>query len=158
MLNKTNAHFEELLKIGRDYEEKKRALEDRKQGIIETYGWESDELKAWYDEKNKMVYPVAAGACKAYRAWSHTIEKEGEELELDDFLWDREVADFVDCLRDAGIKTFIYTNQSTAVMENLHAFEKEGCRMDGLCTIKRMERSFGEDREETILGIHFTVC
>ena len=70
MLNKTNAHFEELLKIGRDYEEKKRALEDRKQGIIETYGWESDELKAWYDEKNKMVYPVAAGACKAYRCGS----------------------------------------------------------------------------------------
>ena len=158
MLNKTNTHFEELMRIGREYEEKKRALEDRKQEIIDTYGWDSEEMKAWYEEKGKMTYPVDAGSCKAYRAWSQTIEKGGEELELDDFLWDREVADFVDCLKKAGIKTFIYTNQSTAVMENIHAFAKEGCRMDGLCTIKRMERHFRENREEAILGIHFTVC
>ena len=158
MLNKTNAHFEELMRIGRDYEEKKRALEDRKQEIIDTYGWDSEELKAWYEEKGKMVYPVAAGACKAYRAFRQSIEHENDELQLDDFLWDKEVADYVDCLRKAGIGTFVYTNQSTAVMENLHAFAKEGCRMDGLCTIKRMERRFGENREEEILGIHFTVC
>ena len=130
MLNKTNAHFEELTRIGRDYEEKKRALEDRKKAIIDTYGWDSEELKAWYEEKGKMTYPVDSGSCKAYRAWSHTIEKEGEELELDDFLWDREVADFVDCLKKAEITTFIYTNQSTAVMENLHAFAKEDDRSE----------------------------
>ena len=158
MLNKTNAHFDKLMEIGRNYDEKKRALEDRKQEILDTYGWESEELKAWYEEKNQMSYPIAAGACQAYRAWNRSIELDNEELELDDFLWEREVADFVDCIKQAGIDTFIYTNQSTAVMENLHSFEKEGCRMDGLCTIKRMERRFGEDREETILGIHFTVC
>ena len=158
MLNKTNAHFEKLMKIGRDYEEKKRALEDRKQGIIDTYGWDSEELKAWYAEKNEMTYPVPAGACKAYRAWRQSLEHENEELQMDDFLWDREVSDFVDCLREAGIKTFIYTNDSTALMRNLHELTNTGCSMDGLCTIKRMERRFGENREEEILGIHFTVC
>ena len=158
MLNRTNAHFEELDRIGREYDVKKKALEDRKQGIIDTYGWGSDELKAWFEEKNEMTYPIPSGACKAYRAWEHTVEREEDEVELDDLLWDREVADFVETFRKAGIETFIYTNQSTAVMENLHALEKEGCRMDGLCTIKRMERRFGENREETILGIHFTVC
>ena len=38
MLNKTNAHFEELRAEGYAYEEKKRALEDRKQEIIESAG------------------------------------------------------------------------------------------------------------------------
>ena len=158
MMNTNNAYFEELKRIGHEYEAARVERKARKQQIIDSYGWESEELKAWYEEKNQMSYPIAAGACKAYRAWSRSLELENEELELDDFLWEREVADFVDCIKQAGIDTFIYTNQSTAVMENLHSFEKEGYRMDGLCTIKRMERRFGEDREETILGIHFTVC
>ena len=156
MLKKTNAHFEELRKQGEVYEEEKKAYEKRKQELIDTEGWDSENLKALYE--NKPEFPVSAGACKAYRAWMQTVEREEAELELNDFLWDREVADFVDCLKKAGIETFIYTNQSTAVMENLHAFAKEGCHMDGLCTIKRMERRFGENREEEILGIHFTVC
>ena len=157
MLNKTNAHFDKLMEIGRDYDEKKRALEDRKQEILDTYGWESNELKAWYEEKNQMSYPVAAGACKAYRAWSRSLELENEELELDDFLWDREVADFVDCLRDAGIKTFIYTNQSTAVMENLHQFAAAGCTMQGLCTITRQESRWGDEEPYEVMGIRFSL-
>jgi len=158
MLSKTNTYFEKLRAEGDAYEEKKRALEDRKKEIIDTCGWDSGELKAWYEENEKLTYPVPAGACKAYRAWMQSIEHENEELQMDDFLWEREVSDFVDCLRKAGISTFVYTNQSTAVMENLHELTKAGCHMDGLCTIKRWERRFGENKEEEILGIHFTVC
>jgi len=47
---------------------------------------------------------------------------------MDDFLWEKEVADFIDALRKAGIDTFVYTNQSTAVMENLHPQRAVGCR------------------------------
>ena len=68
MLNRNNAHFEELKRIGAEYEERKHALEERKQEILDTYGWDSDELKAWYKEKGEMTYPIEAGACKAYRA------------------------------------------------------------------------------------------
>ncbi len=157
MLNRNNAHFEELRRIGDEYEERRRAHEEKKQQILEDYGWDSDELKAWYEEKKEMVYPVAAGACKAYRAFQNTVEKEEDEIAMDDFLWDREVTDFIETLRKAGFESFIYTNQSTAVMENLHAFEAEGCRMEGLCTIERQERRFGEDRIEKILGIRFSL-
>lgn len=157
MLNRNNAHFEELERIVAEYEEREHALEERKQEIIDTYGWDSDELKAWYKEKGEMTYPVEDGACKAYRAWMHTIEREEDEVDMNDFLWDREVEDFVDTLRKAGIESFIYTNQSTSVMENLHGFAKAGCTMTGLTTITRRERRFGEYRDEEILGIHFTL-
>lgn len=157
MLNRNNAHFEELERIGAEYEEKKHALEERKQEIIDTYGWDSDELKAWYKEKGEMNYPIEAGACKAYRAWMHTIEREEDEVDMNDFLWDREVEDFVDTLRKAGIESFIYTNQSTAVMENIHGFTAAGCKMEGLCKIERTERRFGENRTEEILGIRFSL-
>ena len=65
--------------------------------------------------------------------------------------------DFVDTLRRAGIRTFVYTNQSTAVMENLHGFAAAGCTMDGLCRIQRNERRWGTDGPEQVMGIRFSV-
>ena len=76
---------------------------------------------------------------------------------MDDFLWDWEVADFVDTLRRAGIDTFVYTNQSTAVMENLHAFAAEGCRLEGLCTITRRETRWGDEEPTGVQGIRFSL-
>ena len=157
MLKKNNEHFEKLMKTAEAYEAKKTAHEEKKQEIIDTCGWDSEELKAWYEEKSEMTYPIPQGACKAYRAWKQTAEKEEDEVEMSDFLWDREVSDFLDALRQAGIESFIYTNQSTAVMENIHAFEAEGCRLEGLTTITRTERRFGDDREEQIPGIRFSL-
>ena len=154
---KNNAYFDEMYRIGCEWTRKHEAHKARKEEIIETHGWDSDELKAWYEEKGKMTYPIEAGACKAYRAWLHTIERGENEVDMNDFLWDREVEDFVDTFRKAGIKSFIYTNQSTAVMENIHGFEAAGCKMEGLCKIERIERRFGEDKTEEIMGIRFSL-
>ena len=76
---------------------------------------------------------------------------------MDDFLWEKEVEDFIDTLRQAGIATFVYTNQSTAVMENLHAFAAEGCRLEGLCTITRHENRWGEEEPYEVQGIRFSL-
>lgn len=76
---------------------------------------------------------------------------------MDDFLWEREMPDFVDTLRRAGFDTFVYTNQSTAVMENLHQFAAQGCRMLGLCTITRQETRWGDEAPTEVMGIRFSL-
>ena len=86
-----------------------------------------------------------------------SLSRKEDELEMDDFLWDKEVADFIEALRSAGIDTFVYTNQSTAVMENLHAFAAEGCTMTGLCTIIRHENRWGDEEPTEVMGIRFSV-
>ena len=60
-------------------------------------------------------------------------------------------------LRQAGIKTFVYTNQSTAFMSNLHDFAANGCTMQGLCTIIRQENRYGEDEAYEVQGIRFSL-
>lgn len=55
------------------------------------------------------------------------------------------------------IKTFVYTNQSTAVMENLHKFAAAGCTMQGLCTITRRERRWGKEEPYEVIGIRFEI-
>ena len=157
MLNKNNAYFEELKTIGHAFEEKRAAHQAKKQPIIDTFGWDSEELKTWYAEKEAMNFPISEGACKAYRAFCESIAKQEDELEMSDFLWDREVADFIGALRKAGISTFVYTNTSTAVMENLHAFAAAGCTLTGLCKITRRENRWGDEEPYEVQGIRFAL-
>ena len=157
MLNRDNAFFENLKRLGHEYEAARAERQARKQQIIDTLGWDSPELKAWYEEDAAAKFPFEQGACKAYRAWASSISRKEDELEMDDFLLDKEVADFISTLRSAGIGTFVYTNQSTAVMENLHAFAAQGCTMTGLCTITRQESRWGDEEPYEVQGIRFSL-
>ena len=156
-MNANNTYFENLKRIGHEYEAARVERKARKQQIIDTLGWDSPELKAWYEEDAAAKFPFEQGACKAYRAWASSISRKEDELEMDDFLWDKEVADFISTLRSAGISTFVYTNQSTAVMENLHAFAEQGCTMTGLCTITRQESRWGDEEPYEVQGIRFSL-
>ena len=156
-MSKNNTYFENLKRIGHDWEASRVERQARKQQIIDTLGWDSDELKAWYEEDAAAKFPFESGVSKAYRAWAQSLSRKEDELEMDDFLWDKEVADFIEALRSAGIETFVYTNQSTAVMENLHAFAAQGCTMMGLCTITRQETRWGDEEPVEIMGIRFSL-
>ena len=105
MMNKNNTYFENLYKIGCEWETAREERRARKQTIIDTYGWDSEELKAWYAEDAAATFPFEAGTSKAYRAWAQSISRQEDEVEMDDFLWEKEVQDFVDALRAAGIRT-----------------------------------------------------
>ena len=157
MLSKENDYFLYLKRLGHEYEAARVERNARKQQIIDTLGWESEELKAWYEEDAAAKFPFPQGACKAYRAWASSLSRQEDELEMDDFLWEKEVHDFIEALRSAGIETFVYTNQSTAVMENLHAFAAEGCTMEGLCMITRYENRWGDEEPTEVMGIRFHV-
>ena len=47
---KNNAYFEELDRIGRDWTKMHEAHKELKKQIIDTKGWDSEELKAWYGD------------------------------------------------------------------------------------------------------------
>ncbi len=157
MMNTNNTYFDNLKRIGHEYEAARVERHARKEQTIKTYGWESKELKAWYEEDAAAKFPYSQGACKAYRAWANSTSRQEDELELDDFLWEKEVRDFIETLREAGVETFVYTNQSTAVMENLHAFAAQGCTMTGLCTITRQETRWGDEEPYEVQGTRFSL-
>lgn len=67
MMNTNNSYFEEMKRIGYAWEEAQVERKNRKQQIIDTLGWDSEELKAWYEEDKAAVFPFPQGASKAYR-------------------------------------------------------------------------------------------
>ena len=150
---KTNTYFEELKRINKDFEERHEAHKALKQQIIDTKGWDSEELDAWYkEEKENFQYPISAGASQAYRAWRYS-DSDTDEVIMNDFTWKKERHDFIDTLRKAGIQTLVVTNQSTGLMEDLHGYVAEGCTMLGPCTITKKDTCWGEETEEQIMGI-----
>ena len=157
MMNTNNTYFDNLYRIGCEYEAARVERQARKQQIIDTLGWDSAELKAWYEEYKAAKFPFSQGISKAFRAWKTSIQRSEDEVEMDDFLWEQEVNDFIEALRQAGFQTFVYTNQSTAVMENLHQFAAAGCKLDGLCTITRHENRWGEEEPYEVQGIRFSL-
>ena len=76
MMSKNNTYFENLKKIGHDWEAARVERQARKQQIIDTLGWESEELKAWYEEDKAAKFPYEQGAVKAYRAWKGSISRQ----------------------------------------------------------------------------------
>ena len=157
MMNASNTYFENLKRICHEWEAARAERKARKQKIVDTLGWDSDELKAWYEEDAAAKFPFESGVSKAYRAWAQSLSRKEDELEMDDFLWEKEVGDFVEALRSAGITSFIYTNQSTAVMENLRQLAAAGCTMEGLCTITRHETRWGDEEPTEVMGIRFNL-
>ena len=76
---------------------------------------------------------------------------------MNDFLWDRDVKDFSDTLKAAGVTTFVLTNQSTALMENIHQLEDEGWKLLGTCKLPVKEFRYGSDRIVDHLGLRFEI-
>lgn len=70
MLKKTNAHFEKIKKQLETYEEAKKTYEKRKQQLIITEGWDSENLNALCE--NKPEFPISREACTAYYAWKQS--------------------------------------------------------------------------------------
>ena len=103
MMNTTNTYFDNLYRIGCEYEAARAERQARKKQIIDTLGWDSEELKAWYEEDAAAKFPFSQGISKAFRAWKSSLSRSEDEIEMDDFLWEGEVHDFVEALREAGL-------------------------------------------------------
>lgn len=148
---KTNEFFDNMYRIGCEWQERHEAHLKRKDAIIAQHGYGSPELQAWHAEKEEP-FPFSSGANKAYRAWKYSPT---DEVIMDDYCWDTERHDFIETLRKAGIKSFVTVNKSTGLMGDLHGYAQEGCEMLGLCTVSRVEDRFGAEKEERLLGIRF---
>lgn len=154
---KNNTYFEGMKKAICEWNKAYNERKARKEEIIKTCGWDSDEMKAWVEENEAAKYPYESGASKAYHAWMESVRFGEDELEMNDFLWEREVHDFVETLRAAGLKSFVYTNSSSAVMENIHALVAEGCKLDSLCVATRKDNCYGSGTETVMPGIRFSL-
>jgi len=69
-------------------------------------------------------------------AYRDSLEAESETLNFADVIWEDDIAPIVDACWENGIYEFTISSTSTSLIETLAAFEKLGCKMAGLTTVK----------------------
>ena len=60
-MNTNNTYFDNLYRIGCEREAARAERQARKQQIIDTLGWDSEELKAWYEEDKAAKFLFSQG-------------------------------------------------------------------------------------------------
>ena len=89
----------------------------------------------------------------AYHAWRDSVQRGSSELECDNLPFPKDIEDFLDALKEAGCETLAVTEQSTALIRNLHALAKLGWTMDCLCTVTRTDSGYGCEETNEIQGL-----
>ena len=106
-------------------------------------------------EQTSSETPLADGKHRAYIAWFNSFRNQSSTFEVNDLPWPRDIHEFAETLRAAGITEFAVTDQSTALMRCLHLLADEGCTMQGLCKVTRSETRWGGEGTKEYPGILF---
>ena len=151
------AYFEDMNAIANKYWNYRNEFEATKDKIYEEYGYDSDEMKQYYVKAKEIASnnPYTPGEYKALRMYNESINNGYNELISNDRiggLWYDEIEDFTNCLKAAGVKSFVYIDDSTALMDNIHGFSENGFVFDSLYT--REEKQF-LNHVTTYRGIRF---
>jgi hypothetical protein len=156
-----NTFFEAMKAQAEAYAQEKAAREAVKKALIARYreaSWDEEdqidaELKAWHEEEKKHPFPFSDGACKAYRAYFNSQTNQSSDFEVSDLPWEKDYEDFVGTLRAAGIKTFVVTDKSTALMDGIFKLQSLCCSLIGPVVITRKEDRFGSWEETEHCGL-----
>ncbi len=151
MNERMNGFFGEMEKAAGEFEAARAARNAEKEALRKAD--DQNGLDAWYEREKQFAFPYTDGQIKAYRAWNQSRQHNSSVLEAADLPWEKDIADFVRTLREAGTETFAVTDQSTALMRSLHALAAEGCTVEGLCTVTRREDRYGSIEEYGVQGI-----
>jgi hypothetical protein len=153
-----NAYFESMYKEVRSYQEKKEAVRKQRSRLFdeEKYDEGTALMKAF---KEEHPFPYTDGAMKAYWAYQNMNYRGSDCFEVEDLPWPKDMKDFADTLREAGIDAITVTDQSTGLMDGIYGLSENGWKMGGLKTVTRKDdHRFGTDEPETKNGIEFTIA
>lgn len=152
---KMNSYFEKMYRAICEFETAREKRRKERGEISRTYGWDSPEMAAWARREDTFRCPFTYGAMEACRAWTRSRENAASELECDGLPAQEHLPDFVGALKAAGAETLAVTEQSTALMGNIHRLAELGCTLEGICTVTHTEEQFGTIGEKQIQGLRF---
>lgn len=101
-----------------------------------------DTAKEYFEKLRDTEKNPTRGQVYAYRSWEQSTEDRADMFEVRALPWGSQIKDgvmkeFVAALTAADIDEIIVTDQSTALMESVHALVAEGAYLEGVGTVTR---------------------
>lgn len=89
-------------------------------------------------------------------AYRNSIESGNENLNFSENIWDYEVKEIADCLKENEIDEFTISSTFSSLITILVAFEEQGYKMAGLTTVKASYTDWQTGEKATIPAIRMT--
>ena len=101
-----------------------------------------DTAKEYFEKLRDTEKNPTRGQVYAYRSWEQSTEYRTSMFEVRELPWGSQIKggvmkEFVAALTAANIDEIIVTDQSTALMESVHALVGEGAYLEGIGTVAR---------------------
>lgn len=87
--------------------------------------------------------------CRLYREYELSRDSGNGLLDINDAVWDKDVAELVYCMRKNGVRRFTFSSTWSGAVETAWLFQKNGCRLMGLAEINgRTKKILSEEHEK----------
>lgn len=106
-------------------------------------------------EAHKRGYPLTTGGTRAFRAVYYS---KGEDVLMTDSCWQGEHRDFINALRDLGVKSFLVANESTGLMTDIFGYTEAGAKLVGPeYYTEQVEDWYGKEEDQKRKALRFTI-
>ena len=86
-------------------------------------------------------------------AYRNSIEAENEKIDFSECIWEKEIEDIVNCLKENGIYEFTISSTFSGLIETLEVFEKHGYQMAGLTKVNANHKDWRSNKRAIIPAI-----
>ena len=87
--------------------------------------------------------------------WAYrTLEETGnDKIDFNEIIWDYEIEDIANCLKENGIVEFTISSTFSSLIETLAEFQKHGFKMAGLTEVNARYTAIGSDEKAKLPAI-----
>ena len=81
-------------------------------------------------------------------AYRYSLEAESDLLNFSEVIWNEDIAPIVEACREYGITEFTISSTFSSLIETMAEFEKHGCKLAGLTTVRTRYTDFRTHEKE----------
>ena len=86
-------------------------------------------------------------------AYRESIEAGNEKINFSECIWEQEIEDIANCLKENGILEFTISSTFSSLIETMAEFQKHGFKMAGLTEVNARYPAIGSDEKAKIPAI-----
>lgn len=94
---------------------------------------------------------------KVYRLYEDAVECGNEYIDLNDAIWEKDVADLIQNLRENGVEHFTFSSTWSGAVEIAWLFTQNGCTLEGLVEINSRHTDTFTGEREKVHGYLFAI-
>lgn len=108
------------------------------------------KIEAFENVIANNVKDIRAIGINSTMFWAYMESKDAESdtLNFSEVIWNDDIAPIVEACRENGINEFTISSTFSSLIETLAEFEKMGCKLSGLTTVKTRHTDFRTGEKE----------